>query len=101
MGLFSKKQKKSIPAELSEVVLEDGTVVVISASIDCIGDSCPRPQLMTRTAIEKALPGETIEVKIDNPTSMEAIPPMVPGLGASHVGTIRKDRYWQVLVQKN
>jgi len=26
---------------------------------------------------------------------------MLPELGANHVGTIRKDRYWQVLLQKN
>lgn len=100
MGLFGKKSK-SEPTETKQVTLEDGTIVAISATVDCIGDSCPRPQLMTKAALGKANSGETIEVKIDNPTSMEAIPPMMPDLRASHLATIRKDRHWQLLLRKN
>jgi tRNA 2-thiouridine synthesizing protein A len=100
MGLFGKKSKR-VATENSEVTLEDGTTVTINASVDCIGDSCPRPQLMTKAALGKASSGDTIEVKIDNPTSMEAIPPMMPELQARHLATIRKDRHWQLLLRKN
>lgn len=100
MGLFGKKQKSASVGN-NQATLEDGSTVDINVSVDCIGDSCPRPQLMTKVALGKAGPGDTIEVKIDNPTSMEAIPPMLPDLHASHLATIRKDRYWQVLVRKN
>ncbi len=100
MGLFGKKNK-SVATETSEVTLEDGSTVIINATVDCIGDSCPRPQLMTKAALGKANSGDIIEVKIDNSTSMEAIPPMMPELQASHLATIRKDRHWQLLLRKN
>jgi tRNA 2-thiouridine synthesizing protein A len=42
-----------------------------------------------------------IEVRIDNPTSMEAIPPMMPDLHARHLGTLKSGHYWSVLVAKD
>lgn len=100
MGLFSKK-KTADTASTTQAELEDGTIVEISNVIDCIGDSCPRPQLMTKAAMSKAQSGDTIEIQIDNSSSVEAIPPMMPELQGSHLATIKKDRYWQVLVRKN
>jgi tRNA 2-thiouridine synthesizing protein A len=101
MGLFSKKSKAVENSAGHEATLEDGTVVTINSIIDCLGDSCPRPQLMTKAALSKAHSGETIEIQIDNSTSVEAIPPMMHDLGATHLATIRKDRHWQVLLKKN
>ena len=101
MGLFSRSKPAAEAPAGGEVTLEDGTVVQISQVVDCIGDSCPRPQLMTKAAVAKAQPGDTIEVQIDNPTSVEAIPPLLPDLGATHLGTLKKERYWQVLVRRN
>jgi len=100
MGLFSKKKKADSNTSY-EVVLEDGTKVEVKEVVDCIGDSCPRPQLMTKAAMSKAQSGDTVEVKIDNPTSVEAIPPMMSDLASSHIATIKQDRYWQVLLRKN
>lgn len=100
MGLFSKKKETESNSSY-EAELEDGTKVEVKNVVDCIGDSCPRPQLMTKAAMEKAQPGDTVEIKIDNSTSVEAIPPMVSDLQSSHLATIKKDRYWQVLLRKN
>jgi len=100
MGLFSKKKKTDSNSSY-ETELEDGTKVAVKEVVDCIGDSCPRPQLMTKAAMSKAQSGDTVEVKIDNPTSVEAIPPMMSDLDSSHLATIKKDRYWQVLLRKN
>ena len=100
MGLFGKK--KVVDSNSSyETELDDGTKVEVKDVVDCIGDSCPRPQLMTKAAMAKAHPGDIIEVKIDNSTSVEAIPPMMSDLQGSHLATIKKDRYWQVLLRKN
>lgn len=103
MGLFGRK--KSNEGESSgpqgSITLEDGNTVTIAQVVDCIGDSCPRPQLMTKKALGNAAPGEIIEVRIDNPTSMEAIPPMMPDLGARHLGTVKSGRYWSVVVTKD
>ena len=103
MGLFGKK--KDSAGEQSNgstlVTLTDGSEVSVISTVDCIGDSCPRPQLMTRKAVGSAGSGDVVAVLIDNPTSMEAIPPMCPEIGATHLETLRQDRRWQVLVRKD
>lgn len=102
MALFGRKKNK--PAEAAgptgEVTLEDGSTYPVNQIVDCIGDSCPRPQLMTKKALSNAASGDVIEVRIDNPTSMEAIPPMMPELGSTHLGTVKDDRYWRVIVRR-
>ncbi len=102
MALFSKRKKKEAASgPVGNVTLGDGRSVEISARIDCLGDSCPRPQLMTKKALNNAGSNDVIEILIDNPSSMEAIPPMLPELGATHLETIKGDRRWEVYVQKN
>jgi tRNA 2-thiouridine synthesizing protein A len=102
MGFFSKKTEAAPSSgKTTQAVLPDGTEHAIKQQIDCLGDSCPRPQLMTKKALSMAMPGEVIEVLIDNATSMEAIPPMMKDLHSSHLATIRMDRCWHVYVRKN
>ncbi|MDF1528440.1 MAG: sulfurtransferase TusA family protein [Sedimenticola sp.] len=102
MGLFGrKKDKDTEPAgPTGEVTLDDGNTYAVSQIVDCIGDSCPRPQLMTKKALSNAAAGDVIEVRIDNPTSMESIPPMMPELNSTHLGTFKDDRYWRVIVRR-
>lgn len=102
MGLFSRNKNKTSAATGGvQVSLADGTEVTVTQVVDCLGDSCPRPQLATKKAMNGAQPGDVIEVKIDNPTSMEAIPPMMPELNGTHLGTLKSERYWRVLMRKN
>lgn len=101
MGLFGNKKKTEESAASHDVILEDGTRVKVNQVVDCIGDSCPRPQLMTKAAMNKAAAGDILEIKVDNPTSVESLPPMMPELHGTHLGTVRADRYWQVVLQKN
>lgn len=102
MGLFgSKKKEESAGTSGRQVTLADGVTYTVTKSIDCLGDSCPRPQLMTKKAIEGVAPGELVEVIIDNPPSMEAIPPMCPEIGATHVETRKRDKGWEVYVRKD
>ncbi|MCW8835030.1 MAG: sulfurtransferase TusA family protein [Rhodospirillales bacterium] len=101
MGLFgSSKDKKKAEKPAGEITL-GGTTYTISRTVDCIGDSCPRPQLMTKKALNEAAPGDVIEVLVDNPSSTEAIPPMMNDLGASHLETIKAERCWEIYVQKD
>ncbi len=102
MGLFGhKKEKKEDAKVTAEVTLTDGSVHMVTQIVDCIGDSCPRPQLMTKKALKNSSAGEVIEVHIDNPTSMESIAPMMPDLDSIHLDTIKTDRYWRVFVCRN
>ena len=102
MGLFGfgkSQTKESGPT--GSVTLGDGTSYELAKSVDCIGDSCPRPQLMTKKALGAAASGEVIEVLVDNPSSVEAIPPMMDDLAASHLETIKQDRCWKIYVRKD
>ncbi|MDA8094205.1 MAG: sulfurtransferase TusA family protein [Betaproteobacteria bacterium] len=101
MGLFSSRKSEERIAQTAGTVTLDDQHYTISQVVDVLGDSCPRPQLMTKKALSHAAPGAVIEVKVDNPTSMEAIPPMMPELNGSHLGTIKAERYWRVFVRKN
>ena len=104
MALFGKKRQESDAKSdlaFSTVTLEDGSDVQADRMVDCIGDSCPRPQLMTRKVLRETAAGEIVVVLIDNPTSLEAIPPMLPELRAEHLGTVRDARHWQVVIRKS
>ena len=102
MALFSNRQKKpDLQQTAGQITLSDGQIVEIAQRIDCLGDSCPRPQLMTKKALSSAAPNDILEILIDNPSSMEAIPPMMSELNSTHIETIKGNRRWQVYVRKN
>lgn len=103
MGLFGfgKKGEASPNAPAGEVTLSDGATYAVIKVVDCIGDSCPRPQLMTKKALKDAASGDVIEVMVDNPSSMEAIPPLMDDLGAAHLETVKAERCWEIYVRKD
>ena len=67
MALFGKKRQESdTQSDLASptVTLKDGSNVQADRTVDCIGDSCPRPQLMTRKALREAAAGEIVVIVI-------------------------------------
>ena len=101
MGLFGGKKKAESQSTTATAVLDDGQTVQIDEMVDCLGDSCPRPQLMTKKAMGKLASGQVVGVKIDNPTSMEAVVAMVPELGGTLVGSPKGERGWTVVIRRN
>ena len=101
MGLFSRKKTEEKCGDAGEATLSNGDVVSIKTKVDCIGDSCPRPQLMTKKAVGQLGAGEVVEVMIDNPTSVEALPPMCPEMDATHLETVTEGRCWKVYIRKD
>jgi len=102
MGLFgSKKANTEAPAGGGEVTLSNGQKVKIARRVDCMGDSCPRPQLMTKKAVNEVDSGDVVEVVLDNPSSVEALPPMCDELNATHLETIKDPNCWRVYIQKD
>ena len=102
MGLFGKKKKAAdAGASPGKATLSSGEVISIARSIDCIGDSCPRPQLMTKKAVGEIASGGVVEVLVDNPSSVEALPPMCNEMGAVHLETVQEPRCWKVYIRKD
>lgn len=103
MGLFGLKKKDETPVSLgnASVTLSDGTQAHIARQVDCLGVSCPRPQLMTKKAINEIAIGEIIEVLADNPSSVEALPPMCDELDATHLETVKATNCWRIYIRKD
>jgi len=103
MGLFGKKNKDAETQTSSsrEVTLDNGQSYLVSQTVDCLGDSCPRPQLMTKKALSACDSHDVVEILVDNPTSMEALPPMCAGLDSTHLDTTSVKNGWHVYIQKN
>ena len=101
MGLFSKKKEAEAPANGHSVTLKDGVTYIVTTTVDCLGDNCPRPQLMTKKAVGGLGAGGVVEVVLDNPTSVEALPPMCPEMAATHLETVKEARAWKVYIRKN
>jgi len=103
MGLFSRKPKNEDPqpVNLQEVTLSDGTSFCLTQQVDCLGDSCPRPQMMTKKALTSAKTDDVVEITVDNPSSMEAVPPMGPQLGATHLETVTENNCWKIYMRKD
>jgi len=101
MGLFSKKPKTEDTAASHDVTLSDGNTYTVVQTVDCIGDSCPRPQLMTKKAVGQIGVDQVIEVQVDNPSSMEALPPLCDEMAATHLETVKDVRCWKVYIRKD
>ena len=101
MGLFGSKKKVEETSTGGEAVLSDGSRVQVARKVDCRGDSCPRPQLMTKKAVSEVGPGAVVEVMVDNPSSVEALPPMCNELNATHLETIKDPNCWRVYIRKD
>lgn len=101
MGLFGSKKKVEEAGAGGEARLSDGTTVQVARRVDCRGDSCPRPQLMTKKAVNEVAPGGVVEVLVDNPSSVEALPPMCDELNATHLETIKDPACWRVYIKKD
>ena len=101
MGLFGSKKKVEETSTGGEAVLSDGSRVQLARKVDCRGDSCPRPQLMTKKAVSEVGPGAVVEVMVDNPSSVEALPPMCNELNATHLETIKDPACWRVYIKKD
>lgn len=99
MGLFGSKKTETTAAG-GPVTLPDGQTVTVARQVDAIGDSCPRPQLMTKKAMGELASGQVLEVLVDNPTSVEALPPMCAELHCQHLATVNTGRAWHVYLRK-
>ena len=83
------------------VELPDGSKAEITRTADCIGASCPRPQLVTMHTLEEMHDGEILELVSDNPTTVETIPALAMVLFCKHLATIHDDKGWRIYIQKD
>jgi tRNA 2-thiouridine synthesizing protein A len=56
---------------------------------------------MTKKAVGEIAKGEVIEVLADNPSSVEALPPMCDEINATHLETIKAPNCWRIYIRKD
>ena len=60
MGLFGSKKSEEPSTQATATITLGNQTYTVSQVVDVLGDSCPRPQLMTKKALSKAAPGAVI-----------------------------------------
>lgn len=101
MGFFSKGNSGAQATQpAGDVEIEGVGKVTVSRVIDCVGDSCPRPQLKTKKTLQEMGDGEVLELHVDNQSSMEIVPTMLAGFGARHLTTVRDGNMWKLYIRK-
>ena len=102
MGLLQSPQNVETNKMRSwEVQLQDGTKVTVNNRLDCIGDTCPRPQLKLKKSIKGMESGEIVEVLINNPPSLETLPALCPEIETTHLDALKEPNLWKLYIQKD
>lgn len=97
------KQVESVIARTPgrEVTLPNVGVVGVKVRVNCVGASCPRPQILALRAFEEWLEeGDVMELVSDNPSSVESLSALALVLDAYHLGTVCDDHVWRVYLGK-
>lgn len=69
--------------------------------LDCSGEMCPRPQLLTKRAVVKEMDvGQVLELVVDNPSSPDLVPTIMNDIGAVHLHTVRTEHEWKLYIRK-
>jgi tRNA 2-thiouridine synthesizing protein A len=74
--------------------------LIVARKVDCVGDGCPKPQLLTLKALNQVAVGDVVELVSDNPTAVETIPALMMAVYGSHIATVRGEGCWKVYVRK-
>lgn len=72
----------------------------IARSLDVVGDSCLRTNLLTKKVLDHARPGEVVEIVSDNLSSVETIPFMLANYRCVHLHTCREAQNWCIYIRK-
>lgn len=96
-----RSRANTIAPHESRVELPNLGMVEVRAAINCIGDVCPRPQLMTLKVLERIAEGEVVELQVDSPGAREAIYHMATTLCVTCLAVIKHKDHWRVYLRKD
>lgn len=94
-------RRQRVCQEIAEgVELQGYGHVEVRCRVSCIGEGCPKPQLLTLKALNESQEGAVVEVITDNLSAIETIPSMMDIYGGQHIGTLRDEKYWRIYVRR-
>lgn len=74
--------------------------LVLGLSLDFMGDTCLRTNLLTKRALAEVPDGTVIEIVTDNLSSVETIPFMSPNYNGAHLTTVHAESCWRIYIRK-
>jgi TusA-related sulfurtransferase len=75
-------------------------VSLTNIEIDVRGETCPVPLVEARKALNKASPGDIVEITGTHPASKKEIPMVVEALGLELVDIQEKEGIWKIKIRK-
>ena len=104
MGWFDRLlwKRRSPPVSVLRTVELPGLgAVAVARSIDCLGEMCPRPQLLTVKVVGEIGVGEVVEVLTDNAAAAEGFPALAMKLDCEHLASVRETGHWRVYLRRS
>lgn len=95
-----RRQNRQITEQSRQVELRDGRTVNVRQRVECLGDGCPKPQLLTLKALSLVEPGEVVELVTDSVTAAETISAMMNLADGEYLATERDEGIWRVYIQR-
>lgn len=101
-GLSRREEdtETDIEAGEKEVELPGHDRLKITVSLNFMGDTCLRTNLVAKKALAYSRDGDVIAIITDNPSSAETIPFMLPDYDCVHLATIHEVEYWRIYIGK-
>jgi tRNA 2-thiouridine synthesizing protein A len=99
-GVDGEPHRELFPLEIRQVDIPGFGSLPVGVTVNCIGDGCPKPQILTLKAVNQVPPGIVVELLSDNATAVETIPAMMEAALGTHLLTIRSEGCWRVYVCK-
>lgn len=94
-----KRTHKQLQDEDRWVEMPNGEQVHVRQRVICLGDGCPKPQLLTLKALGNIEAGEVVQLDTDNPAIVDTIPAMMFAAEGEVIATVRDDGIWHLYVR--
>ena len=96
------RRRRSPPVSVLRMVdLPGRGLVALARSVDCLGEMCPRPQLLTVKVVDEVDVGDVIEVLPDNAAAAEGFPALAMKLDCEHLATVRETGHWRIYLRRS
>jgi len=104
LDLIGLRPKDEIVATIEEthefVELPEHGRQRIVTSLNLLGDTCLRANLLTKKVLAVSHDGDVIEIVSDNLSSVETIPFMSPNYNCVHLATLHEEQCWKIYIRK-
>lgn len=97
---FKFRDEVIIRTAKHQVSLPNLGKIEVCIEVNCLGATCPRPQMLAMKAFACLAPGEVMEIVSDNPSSVEALQALALNIDARYLAQQREANTWRLYLGK-